>query len=54
MRLKSLKTTEITCKGGGFYHRPQEKKQDKPKNNTDKPFCVLLNEVIKKAYPNSR
>lgn len=54
-----LKTTEVTCSGGNAdSFRPQENKQDKPKNNTDKPFRSVLNEVMNslldKAYPTAR
>lgn len=49
-----LKPKEVTCMGGGSYPRPKKNKTYKPKNNKDKPFCVLLGEVIKKAYPNLR
>lgn len=50
-----LKTTEVTCSGGNAdSFRPKENKKDKLKNNTDKPFCQVLDEVIKKAYPTAR
>ncbi len=49
------KTTEVTCTGGNDHSfRPQENKQDKPDSGTDKPFCFVLDEVIKKAYPTAR
>lgn len=49
-----LKAKEVISTGGGYGCRPKENKKDKPKNNTDKPFCLVLDEVIKKAYPNVR
>lgn len=50
-----LKTTEVTCMGGNAdSFRPQENKQDKPDTDSDKSFCFVLDDVIRKAYPNSR
>lgn len=38
----------------GNAPNPQNPPKGENKKNKDKPFCELLDEVIKKAYPNAR
>ncbi len=48
------KTKEVPSPSGNPPRFGQENTADKPDHKTDKPFCELLGEVIKKAYPNLR
>lgn len=53
VRIKVHRTEKISPISGNAPN-PQNPPKGENKKNKDKPFCELLDEVIKKAYPNLR
>lgn len=49
-----MNKTEKITPARGNPQRVKEPAKAGSKKDTDKPFCFVLDDIIKKAYPNSR